>query len=251
MIEWAEVAPGTVLVASSDRAWLHNPSPFDPFAQPMTGSGSIETTRALLDAAISVFQHQRLQTEAPPLRVDQYVQRVLACYYGGTSTPPLLRRAAQGFRAAGRHDLEAWALETARAEDHDHLALADLAELGYPPDVVETLPLPQCMAGLLAYFETCVDGARPVSCMGYVYALERPSSLVQASYVEAIEKLLGPEINATRCLRWHSSLGPEPDHIDHLLEVVASLPASDRACVARAVYETSRILFADAAAATR
>lgn len=181
MIEWAEVAPGTVLVATVDRAWLHYLSPVDPFTQPMVGSGSIETTRRLLDAAIGLFQHQQLQKTAPPLTVEGYVERVLACYHGGRATPPLLRRAAERFRAAGRHELEAWARATAQAEDHDHLALADLAELGYPPDIVQTMPCPATMAAAVAYFEGCVDSDRPVSCLGYIYALERPAALVQAS----------------------------------------------------------------------
>jgi hypothetical protein len=245
MVEWVEVAAGTALIATADEAWLHVLSPFDPFAEPMTGEGSIETTRSLLDAAIGLFQHERLQKPAPPLTVEGYVERVLACYHGGHATPPLLRRVAERFRAAGRDDLEAWARMTARDEDHDHLALADLAVLGYPPDVVEKTPCPPLMAAALAYFEGCVVGDRPVSCLGYVYALERPASLILPSYVEAIETLLGPDVKATRCLRWHSGLGEEPGHVDRLLETIASLPAEDRACVTRAVYETSQIMFGD------
>jgi hypothetical protein len=246
--EWAEVGPGLVLIATGDRAWLHRLSPGDLFAHPKVGLGSLEAVGTLLDGAIGLFQHQRLRASAPPLTVEAYIERVAACYYGGRATPPLLRRAAERFSAAGRDDLARWASTTARAEDHDHLALADLEELGYPAELVETIPCPPTMQAAIGYFEGCVEGAHPVSCLGYVYALERPAALVEASYVEAIEKLLGPTLKATRCLRWHSSLGEEPHHIDILLRVIAGLPAEDRVAVARAVYETARIMFADAAA---
>lgn len=249
MIEWAEVAPGTVMIATADRAWIHRVSPFDLFAESMAGAGSIETTRMLLDAAIGVFQRPRLDGVAPPLTMDEYVQRVLACYYGGKATPPLMLRAAERFRVAGRHDLESWGRAVAVDEDHDHLALADLVELGYPPEVVDTMPCPAFKAAAIEYFEACVDGDEPVSCMGYVYALERAAALIERSYVEAIEAWLGPGVNATRCLRWHSSVGDEPHHVERLLRAIVSLPASERACVARSAYQASRILFAGVPAA--
>ncbi len=243
MIEWVEVAPGTVLIATADRAWLHHLTLADPFALPMTGEGSLDTTGSLLDAAIGAFQRPRLAQPARALTIEEYTQRVLACYYGGKATPPLMRRAAERFRRVGRYELAAWAEATAVDEDHDHLALADLAELGFPADVVETMPCPPWKADAIAYFEACVDGDEPVSCMGYVYALERAAALIEASYVEAIEAFLGPDVNATRCLRWHSSLGEEPGHVARLLVAIVALPATERTCVARTVYEASHILF--------
>jgi hypothetical protein len=154
-----------------------------------------------------------------------------------------MRRAARRFALDGRGDLAGWALAVAQDEDHDHLALADLAELGYPPDIV-AMPCPQPMRAAIEYFEACVDGNTPVSCLGYAYALERPAALVDASYVDAVRTVLPPNVDATRCLRWHSSLGEEPGHIDSLLRVIAGLPAGDRAAVAQAAYETAQILFA-------
>jgi hypothetical protein len=217
----------------------------DPFAHAKVGAGSVETVGTLLDGAIGFFQERQLSAVAPPLTVETYVERVAACYYGGRATPPLLQRAAERFTRAGREELAAWARATAHAEDHDHLALGDLEELGYPPELVETIPCPPRMQAALDYFARCVEGPTPVSCLGYVYALERPAALVQASYVEEVERLLGPTVNATRCLRWHSSVGEEPHHIEILLNVIAGLPVEDRAVVARTVYETSRIMFAD------
>lgn len=245
MIEWAEVAPGTVLMATAETAWLHRLAPLDPFARPMDGPGAVETTRTLLDAAIGFFQRRRLAQAAPALTKEGYAERLVGYYHGGHTTPPLLRRAAQRFEGAGRPELVAWARATAEDEDHDHFALADLGELGYPPGVVPTLPCPPFMAALIAYFEACVDGPEPVACLGYIYAVERSSSLIQPSYIEAIDRLLGPGVRATRCLRWHSSMGAEPVHVDRLLGTVAALPAGDRCRVVRAVYETSRILFAE------
>jgi hypothetical protein len=249
VIEWAEVAPGWALVATADRAWRHRLLPGDPFTDPMVGPGTPETTGALLDAAVGIFQHRRLRTPAPPLTVDAYVERVLASYHGGHATPRVMRKAARRFAVGGRGDLAAWALAVAEDEDHDHLALADLAELGYPPDVAVTMPCPQPMRAAIEYFEACVDGDAPMSCLGYAYALERPAALLDRSYVDAVRRVLPPSVDATRCLRWHSSLGEEPDHIDALLGVIAALPAADRTAVVRAAYETARILFAPPLAA--
>ena len=244
MVEWAQVDPHTVIIATPERAWVHVISPLDPFAQPMANGGSAATTGMLLDAAIGVFQRPRLEATAPPLTIDEYVQRVLACYYGGAATPPLMLRAADRFAAAGRHDLEAWARAVAVDEAHDHLALADLAELGYPAETVRTMPCPTWKAAAIAYFGACVESDEPVSCLGYVYALERAAALIEPSYVEAIDTFLGPGVNATRCLRWHSSLGEEPGHVERLLKTIVALTAGERVSVARAAYEASRILFA-------
>jgi hypothetical protein len=245
-LAWAEVDPGHVLIATRDRAWLHRLAPGDPFAHPMCDAGTPEATMTLLDAAIGAFQRQRLRQIAPPLTVEAYVERLLDNYVAGHSTPRLLRRVADRFVATERPDLAAWAREAARAEDHEHLILADLAELDYPVELVESVPGSARVQAAVAYFEECVENDRPVSCLGYVYALERPAALVSASYVEAIETLLGPTVNACRCVRAHSALGVEPDHVETLLNLIVSLPGEDRTCVARAVYDTSRILFADA-----
>ncbi|MEL7010711.1 MAG: hypothetical protein AAGM29_19225, partial [Cyanobacteria bacterium J06588_4] len=43
--QWAHIAPGKVVVATDERAWVYQPrSEGDRFAQPMTGSGSFATT---------------------------------------------------------------------------------------------------------------------------------------------------------------------------------------------------------------
>ena len=244
MVEWARVDRHRVLIATPDRAWVKVVSPFDPFAQPMLNGGSPGTTAMLLDAAIGIFQRARLEAPAPPLTIDEYVQRVLACYHGGAATPPLMIRAAERFAAAGRHDLETWARAVAVDEAHDHLALADLAELGFPAAAVRHIPCPTWKAAAIGYFAACVDGPEPVACLGYVYALERTAALIEASYVEAIEAFLGPGVNATRCLRWHSSLGEEPGHVERLLKTIVALPAAERTCVVRSAYEASRVLFA-------
>ena len=52
--EWAQIAPGKVVVATNNRAWIYQPrSEDDRFARSMTGSGSFATTGKLLDTAIA------------------------------------------------------------------------------------------------------------------------------------------------------------------------------------------------------
>src|SRR5438067_2398552 len=55
--EWVLIEPGIVVVATRERAWLYRPSILplgDPFLLPMSGPGSIASTRKLLDSVIGL-----------------------------------------------------------------------------------------------------------------------------------------------------------------------------------------------------
>ena len=92
-LEWAKVAPSTIVVATADRAWIHRPGSVGDFTflRPMQGPGSPATTRRLLDAAVGAAQRavQEAQSAhldagstraAPPMTLLGWVWR-LAGYY--------------------------------------------------------------------------------------------------------------------------------------------------------------------------
>jgi hypothetical protein len=237
-MEWAEVAPGRVVVATADRIWVHT-SVFqgqpDLFALSMEGAGSVETTRRLLDGAIGAAGRDASRPAVrPSLTPARWAWRLAGYYRTTHATPRLMAAAAERFAASGRETLAAWARGKVRDEaGHDRLALRDLAALGYDSDRV----------ALVRYFEARVlegDGD-PIGCVGYAYALERLALERGASDIAAVEAILPPGVMATRCLRVHSATGSDAAHVEETVRMVAGLEAPERIRVARSCYETAAI----------
>ncbi|MEL6438179.1 MAG: iron-containing redox enzyme family protein [Cyanobacteria bacterium J06621_8] len=245
-VEWAHIAPGKVVVATEQRAWLYQPqSPEEQFAQPMMGQGSLTTTGKMLDTAIAAAQYTVNPDRRPPaLTAIRWVWRLAGSYHLTHPVPQLMEEAANRFSANNSSDLEAWALEKAQEETgHDRLALKDIQSLGYDAKaVVETLKPPAAIA-LMDYFIRSVRDRNPIDCIGYVYTMERLSLGIGEEYIQKIETLLPPEINATRCLRVHSSVGADAGHADENVSFIAGLSASERSRIARACYETALMCF--------
>jgi pyrroloquinoline quinone (PQQ) biosynthesis protein C len=245
-LEWAQIAPGKVVVASSERAWLYQPqSSEDRFAHPMDGAGSFATTKKLLDTAIAAAKVAVKSDSKPPaLTATRWVWRLAGAYHLTSTTPQLLRNAAIGFAANNRSHLESWALEKVEEETgHDRLALLDIQSLGYNAEaVVEELTPPAAMA-LMDYFARSVEDDDPIDGVGYTYTMERLSMGIEQDYIQNVESLFPPEINATRCLHVHSSLGADAGHVDENVALIANLLASERTRIARACYETALMLF--------
>lgn len=246
-IEWAEVAPGRVVVATADRAWVHAPvftGQPDPFAIAMDGPGSLATTRRLLDGAIGAAGRGAPRPAVGPALTPARWAWRLAGYYRTThATPLLMAAAAERFAAAGRDALAAWARDKVREETgHDRLALRDLAALGYDSDRLVEHLAPPTAAALVRYFEARVrEDDDPIGCVGYAYALERLALERGADDIAAVEAMLPPGVVATRCLRVHSATGSDAAHVEDIVRLVAGLAAPERARVARACYETAAI----------
>jgi hypothetical protein len=246
-MEWAEVAPGRVVVATADRIWVHAPvfnGQPDPFALPMDGAGSVETTRRLLDGAIGAAGRDASRPAVrPSLTPARWAWRLAGYYQTTHATPRLMAAAADRFAAADREALAAWARDKVREETgHDRLALRDLAALGYDSvRAVDHLAPPTAVA-LVRYFEARVlEDDDPIGCVGYAYALERLALERGASDVAAVEAILPPGVMATRCLRVHSAEGSDAAHVEETVRLVAGLEAAERIRVARACYEATAI----------
>ena len=73
--------------------------------------------------------------------------------------------------------------------------------------------------------------------------MERLSLGINEDYIQKVQTLLPTGTNATRCLRVHSSVGADADHVDDNVSMIAKLSASERTRIARACYETALMCF--------
>ena len=244
--EWAQIAPGKVVVATVDRAWLYHPtSGEERFAQPMECAGSLATTRKLLDTAIASAKYAIKSNVRPPaLTPTRWVWRLASAYHLTSPVPQLMKDAAKGFAANSRSDLEHWALEKAEEEKgHDRLALLDIQSLGYDAEAVVKKLIPPAAVALIDYFTRSVQDDDPIDCVGYSYTMERLSLGIGEEYIQKVEELLPAKTNATRCIRVHSSVGADAEHVDENASLVAGLSPSERTRIARACYETALMCF--------
>ena len=244
--EWAQIAPGQVVVATEDRAWLYCPtSAEDRFAHPMECSGSFATTRKLLDTAIAAAKYAVKSDVRPPaLTTTRWIWRLASAYHLTSPVPRLMKDAAQRFAVNSRSDLEHWALEKAEEEKgHDRLALLDIQSLGYDAEAVVKELIPPAAVALIDYFARSVQDDNPIDCVGYTYTMERLSLGIGEDYIQKVEALFPPQTNATRCLRVHSSVGADANHVDENVSLVARLAPSERTRIARACYETALMCF--------
>lgn len=246
-LEWAAVAPGTVVVATADAAWLHRPDLLsgDAFSTPMHGPGTKATTKNLLDAAVGAAQRAAVRPSAPPpLTPARWVYRLSGYYQTTHATPRLMAEASARFRASGREALARWAESKVRDErGHDELALRDIRAMGYDAEAVVNTLVPTTAAALVRYFTSAVRATDPIGCVGYAYALERLALGQDAGYVKRVEALLPKGVTATRCLRVHSAAGSDARHVDETALVVSGLDAPERAQIALACYETTALCY--------
>lgn len=245
-IEWATIAPDKVIVATSENVWLH---PIvdngDRFAEPMTGIGSTTTTKKLLDGAMAAAAKVAIPSDKPPaLTPNRLVWQLAGAYQTAHATPPLMEEAGQRFAAASRHSLSNWAFQKAKEETgHDQLALLDIKSLGYRAEELVQAIIPSAATTLVDYFKRSVHDLDPIDCVGYTHALERLSLGAKKEHIRKIEGLLPPNVNATRCLRVHSSVGGDVEHVEENVEMIAQLSSTERTRIIRACYETALLLF--------
>jgi hypothetical protein len=245
---WARIAPDKVVVATADRAWLCQlglGESLERFAQPPNDRISVATTQQLLDGAIAAASHAVSSKLKPPVMTPlRWVWRLAGAYYLCHSYPPLIEDAAQRFSLSGRTFLAQWAAEKAREErGHDRLALLDIESMGYDAEAVVNTLVPNAAVNLMSYLARSVQDWDPIDCVGYSYTMERLALRVGEEYIEKVEAILPENVNATRCLRTHSSVGADAEHVEETLEMIAGLTPQERDRVARACYETAILCF--------
>ncbi|WP_271581316.1 hypothetical protein [Bradyrhizobium sp. CCBAU 45389] len=247
--EWVNVAGDISIIArESGEVWFHTPGGteenMDPFSAPMTGVGSAGSMVGLLDGAINLgFATIEKKLARPDPTLVGYVVALVGAYHTSVDTPRNLRRAARRFNDLGRPEVADYLEERAREESgHDRLALKDLRALGVPGERLVAKFIPEGIEPLCKrFYDLCVQDY-PIGCIGYSYCLERIAALKQASDIEKVQAICPGDIDATRFLRSHSSLGSEANHVEETIKFVASLPANDRISIVRETYESALIL---------
>jgi hypothetical protein len=247
--EWVNVTGDISIIArESGEVWFHAPGGTreteDPFATPMAGVGSAGSTVGLLDGAINLgFAGIEKRLACPDPTLVGYIVALVGAYHTSVDTPRNLRRAAGRFDELGRPEVGAYLEERAREETgHDRLALKDLRALGVPGERLVANYIPEGIKPLCKRFDDLCVQDYPIGCIGYSYCLERIAALKQETDLAKVRAMCPRDVDATRFLRGHSSLGSEAAHVEETIGFVASLPANDRIRVVQETYETALIL---------
>jgi hypothetical protein len=247
--EWVNVTGDISIIArESGAVWFHTPSGtkenLDPFATPMTGVGSAGSTVGLLDGAINLgFAGIEKRLARPDPTLVGYIVALVGAYHTSVDTPRNLRRAASRFNELGRPEVAAYLEERAREETgHDRLALKDLRALGVPGERLVANFIPEGIKPLCKRFDDLCIQDYPIGCIGYSYCLERIAALKQETDIEKVRAICPPDVDTTRFLRSHSSLGSEATHVEETIKFVSSLPANDRIGVVQETYESALLL---------
>jgi hypothetical protein len=205
----------------------------------------IAQTQKLLDRAIAYAWHTVKSDRRPPkLTSTRWVWQLAASYHLTHTYPRLIEEASRRFAAFGRNNLAQWAAQKAREErGHDRLALLDIQSMGYKAEAVVEALIPPSATVLGNYLTQSVHTSDPISCVGYSYTLERIATGIKEKHIHSVEALLPSGICATRCLRVHSSIGGDVEHVKETVEMVAGLAHDKCVRVAIACYETALLYF--------
>ena len=245
VVEWATIAPDKVVVANSQKVWLHSSlDDVDTSGQEIVG-GNTAITRNLLDGAMAAAKVAiPLGSKPPALTPNRYIWQLAGAYQITHATPTLMTEAGKRFALANRHELSDWIFEKAKEETgHDRLALLDIQSLGYRAEELVQSIIPAASMILVDYFQRSVHDVDPIDCVGYAYALERLAIGAKQEHIDKIENLLPANVRATRCFKVHSSVGSDAEHVEENLEMIARLSFVERSRVIRACYETALLLF--------
>lgn len=245
--EWAALAPGiSVIVQPGGRFSLYKARVLEfgsAFAQDqLADSSTPEATRVLLSGALAAGLG-RPNRPAPAISLPRVIYRLCGRYQTTHATPIIFREVAAQLRARGQLPLADFIAQKAREETgHDRLVIKDLAALGLPAERLVAAIRPPTGLALVAQLRQLADEAHPVGILGYAYALERAALFVDQAQIDATQAVCPPGVDATRGMRTHSAVGSDAAHVMELAEFVATLPAMDRAAIARATYRTAQIM---------
>ncbi|MEH2313002.1 MAG: hypothetical protein V7K35_16730 [Nostoc sp.] len=211
----------------------------------MNHADRVAQTQKLLDRAIaSAWYTVKSDRRPPALTPIRWIWRLAGLYHLCHSTPQLMEEAAQHFASANRQSLAQWALKKAKEEaGHDQLALLDIQSMGYEAQAVVEALVPPSAKALVDHFTRTVQNSDPIDCVGYSYTAERLAICRGLEYIQRIEILLPSGKNATRCLRVHSAIGTDVEHVEEAVEMIAELTPNEQTRVAKACYQAALLRF--------
>ena len=243
-----------LMAVATDKGFRLRHSPvwqFPAVAPSLHQRGDVEVTRQMLAAAIyagyRVNQKDDGSTETPPEgSLLRYIYSLANMYHTTHSTVLVQRRAEERLREGG-HDLGAARSRQVVEEEegHDLLALRDLAAFGVRAEEFVERFQPKGARALAVLYQRICESEQPIGVFGYVYVLERLALFSTAESIAEVERLIPKGIKATRCMRVHSSIGSDTQHVEEFFHFIASLDVADRAAIIRAAFDTSCIVHAD------
>ncbi|WP_342374553.1 iron-containing redox enzyme family protein [Myxococcus stipitatus] len=180
-------------------------------------------------------------------RIDSegYARFLAQTYHYVRWTTPLLEIAGTRMRQSGLHPALAELLVSKSAEErgHERWLLADLRNLGWPAERVETTPPCGAVKAYVAWNQYTTQEGVPTAFLGTAYVLEslavrRAGStvdrLVSAARIPNIQK-------AVTFLRGHSDV--DGDHVGALTEVLRTLDDPEEQEVLIHSARTTRLLY--------
>jgi hypothetical protein len=147
--------------------------------------------------------------------------------------------AAEHLRALGDAGSADFAVQKAQEEKgHDELALLDLAGLGLDAEqIVADMASPFAVELVNEFVE--MARSWPYGVFGYAFALEAVAMTRTQEVIDEAQALA--EADITRCLRTHSALGVDPDHVGDLIDFIVDLPPAPKRDVYKGVYVAGEI----------
>ena len=246
--EWAIVSDETMIVSrETGECWfldLTERCDLGPFSVPMSGGGTRGSTGALLNGAVELgFAPDDGEMKQSTLSLPTIVSDLVFSYHNANRAPGHFRTAAKRFKQLDQLDISSYFEIHAREETgHDRLAIKDLRALGLPAERIVANLVPEPLRPLCELFDEFAASDYPIGCIGYSYCFEYIAAFKGEPEINAIAALCPPGVDATRFVRTHSGLGSEAGHVDDIVEFVAGLPASDRAEIVKATYQTAKRL---------
>jgi hypothetical protein len=240
---------GIWVIADGTRFRLCESDEASPFlCRHLLETGDAEHVRqGLAGAMMAGLQFGRRRHAAPAPAgaptLERYIWSLAGAYLTTEATPRTMRAAAERLRAQGNSRAADYCRDVADDEDgHDRLALKDLDALGIRSAAFVATVKPANAVARVELFARLAGSATPIAVLGYAYALERAALSRTAAAIAAIEAIVPPGTMATRCLRVHSAVGTDADHVGQSLAFIAGLAAPEREQIARAVFETAAIM---------
>lgn len=211
---------------------------------------SFSESKSLICAAVIAGKNSVLLDSRPPAldSYERYIYSLVNEYRFCRQFLEGIEKAICRFDREGNTKLKKWAKQKYDEEQGHHLpALNSINLLGYQGEKVvkvEALISPVTKS-LNVHLTNTLEGSNPIDILGYVCTSEFLSACIGKKYIKKVEALLPPSIgiDATRCLRIHSSVGADANHFEEMIQVIAELTSKERKRVAIACYETSRLYF--------
>jgi hypothetical protein len=246
--EWVRVSENiTIISRETGEFWFLDPGQHAdkvPFGRPMTGNGTRGSTAGLLNGAVErgfIGHRNDLGENTPSLA--RYVLDLIGSYHNARRAPGHFSRAAKRLKELNRPETASYLETHAREETgHDRLALKDLRALGLPAEQIVANFVPEGWQPLYEIFDRVSASEYPIGCLGYCYCFESTAAMKHKADIEALQAICAEGVDASRFARTHSGIGSEADHVEDLIDLIASLPASDRIEIVKVTYDTALAL---------